>query len=964
MKKWFSWMVIVWLLYPMSGWHVFATSSITWTAQEQAYIDAHPVLTLAVDPQFVPFEFIENGTYKGIASDYVALLEERIGFDLQVVPDLTWTQAYYQALDGDIDILPAVSKTANREQFFAFSDMYYEIRRVIVTRNTNTAVRTMSDLFGRTIAVQTNSSHHSFLEAYPEINISQYATVGDALTAVSEGSEYAFVGNLATSDYLIKSNGLTNLRFVTVPSDTKIGLHFAVLKDNTVLLSILNKALATITTQERVDINSRWVTIDTDTDYGPLIQTIIGVIVLFALAGGISMFWIVRLKREVDQRKKTQVELEQAKRIAEEANLVKSTFMARMSHEIRTPLNAITGMSYLLKKTNVSLTQRLYADRITQASQTMLSLINDILDYSKIEANKIELETITFSIDQIIHNLMSIMAVKMEDKGLNFRFIKDSSIPVWFFGDPKRLEQIIMNLLNNAIKFTDKGEIAFEIHETAREDALHHLTFTIKDTGIGMSKQTLDQLFTPFTQADSSINRRFGGSGLGLSIVKYLVELMGGTVKVFSTEGKGSTFIVSLSLTADTAKEASERDESSADFLKTVRTLVCDKSTSSLTMVETYLHSYGMPCELTTSSTAAESILELANGEMKNPFDLVIMDYDTPPEKGLEFVARLKAHPKLRRIPKVIMLLPMQRTDLFDQLGQHHIDSGVGKPVISSILHNSIIELFVHQVMSATEGLTSPTMQPMAKINKCVLVVDDNNTNQLIAKLLLEQSGFDVMTANDGADAVRMYEQHSTSIHLILMDIHMPVMNGYDAAKAIKSMNPNTIIVAMTAEVTTGVKEKCKEAGMPHYISKPFDPEHFVDTIRSIMSTEGHQVQYQPTALNVKKGIRQMGDNADLYGLVVQEFYRENLRTSESIRTAILNRNFTEARQHLHKIKGSAGGIGAEGLLTAINHLQQAIVGQNESQINTELQQVMTELASVLNYIRITYVTPSKEATE
>ncbi|MGE4341909.1 MAG: transporter substrate-binding domain-containing protein, partial [Bacilli bacterium] len=923
-------LVVVALLAPSRPISASAsTITVAWTSQESAYIEQHPTLTLAVDPEFVPFEFIEGGEYKGIASDYVKIVEQRTGIDFQVVPSLTWEQAYARALNGDIDVMAALSKTTSREQYVSFSDMYYEVKRVIVTRNDNTTIKGVEDLFGRIVAVQKDSSHHSFLLGYPEINLSTYLSVSDALTAVADGREMAFVGNLATSDYLIKSSGLTNLRFTTIPSAQAIGIHFAVSlehEDQLVLLGILNKSLRSMSDAEKIAINSKWVTVDTAVNYGPIIQTIISVVAILLATGLVSGFWIVKLRREVAVRKEAQIELEEAKVFAEEANAVKSSFMARMSHEIRTPLNAITGMSYLIKKSsNITPAQRMYADRITQASQTMLGLLNDVLDYSKIEAAKVELEITTFSLDQVVHNLMSIIAIKIEDKGLGFKFSKDTAVPTWFKGDPKRLEQVLLNLLNNAVKFTEKGEIVFEIHQKAREDNLHHLTFSIKDTGIGMSKETVEQLFTPFTQADSSITRRYGGTGLGLSIVKSLVELMGGTVRVYSSEGQGSTFLVELSLLEDSEKQKSEFDEKSHAFIRNLRVLVVDKNTSNLNMIETYLHSFGIPSELTTSPNAALALLEEANGTLKKPFDLLIVDYDTPIEKGLEFVSQIKHNLLLKKTPKVIMLLPMQRSDLFDQLQDNQVDIGIGKPVISSILHNAIIEIFIQQTLASQDD-SYEALKQVEHLDRTILVVDDNATNQLIAKLLLEGSGFHVLIANNGAEGVKVYRDNADKIDLVLMDIHMPIMDGFAASKKIIALNPQAILIAMTAEVTRGVKESCKAAGISHYLAKPFEPEHFVKTVRDVLSKKGLDIDYKKIPLDIKRGMKQLGDNKDLYTLVVKEFFRENQDTAQEVSQALKHEDYPLARQHLHKIKGSCSAIGALDLNAAIFQLLTFII--------------------------------------
>ncbi|HQI16605.1 MAG TPA: transporter substrate-binding domain-containing protein, partial [Bacillota bacterium] len=377
-------------------------SVIDWTEDELAFMKEHPVIRLGVDPGFVPFEFIdEDGEYKGIAADYLSLISKKTGLQFEVVKGLTWPEAYDMALAGDIDALPAIGKTEDREKNFFFSEPYYYFKRVIVTRDSDTNISGMEDLQGLTVAVQRNSSHHSYLLSFPKINLSLYDSLEAALTAVATGAETAFIGNLATTNYLIRSNGLTNLRFVSFEAEKQQALYFAVRKDWPQLVSIFNKAMDTITENEKNAINQKWIDLETDIDYGPIIRilTIIGAFVGVVLA--VSFFWIARLRKEIRQRKQIQIDLEKAKREADAANEFKSSFMARMSHEIRTPLNAITGMAYLLKKTEISLTQSMYIDRITQSANNMLSIINDILDISKIEAGKVELEITSFSMDQV-----------------------------------------------------------------------------------------------------------------------------------------------------------------------------------------------------------------------------------------------------------------------------------------------------------------------------------------------------------------------------------------------------------------------------------------------------------------------------------------------------------------------------------------------------------------------------------
>lgn len=751
-----------------------AENGISWTEDELAFVEDHPVIRLGVDPEFVPFEFIdENGEYKGIAADYLSLISEKTGLQFEVVKSLTWPEAYDMALVGKIDALPAVGKTSEREEHFLLSEPYYYFKRVIVTRDTDTSISGMDDLDGMTVAVQRNSSHHSYLLSYPKINLSLYDSVEAALTAVATGTEKAFIGNLATTNYLIRSNGLTNLRFVSFEAEKQQALYFAVRKDWPELVSIFNKALSTITDSEKQVINNKWIDLETDIDYGPIIRVLVIVGGLIAVVFGVSFFWIARMRKEIRQRKQIQLDLEKAKREADEANEFKSSFMARMSHEIRTPLNAITGMSYLLKKTEVSLTQSMYIDRITQAANNMLSIINDILDFSKIEAGKVELETTSFSMDQVIQDVVNIVSYKIDEQEIGFRLSKDPHVPNWFFGDSKRIEQVLLNVLNNAAKFTSAGEVSLDVRLIAKENDKYHISFTIKDTGIGMTEEQVNKLFTPFEQGDSSINRRFGGSGLGLSIVKNLVDMMGGEVKVFSTPGEGSTFIIYLSLNVDKEKEAVYVKALSANHFKDVRTLVLEKSGSNINLIESYLGSFGMHCELTSSESSALSMLEAANGQFAKPFDLFIIDYDTPAEGGFTFVDAIRNNNKIVKIPKLMMLLPMMREDLFDRLNEHEIDIGIGKPIIPSILFNGILDIFNLKAVSGSQ--LSAKKESAARIMALSDVYDALRSKRVYKDSFSHEKSMEIINSSKGShfdpvlvDILTQHQEEFNSLYELL----------------------------------------------------------------------------------------------------------------------------------------------------------------------------------------------------
>jgi two-component system sensor histidine kinase/response regulator len=909
-----------------------ADSGVGWTEDELAFMEEHPVIRLGVDPGFVPFEFIDkDGKYKGIAADYLALISEKTGLKFEVVEGLTWPEAYDMALEGNIDALPAIGKTSEREEQFLFSEPYYYFKRVIVTRDTDNSISGMDDLEGITVAVQRNSSHHSYLMSYQDINLSLYDSVEAALTAVATGTEKAFIGNLATTNYIIRSNGLTNLRFISFEAEKQQALYFAVRKDWPELISIFNKSMDSITESEKIAINNKWVELDADIDYGPIIRVLSIAGSLIAVVLFVSFFWIMRLRKEVRRRKQIQLDLEKAKREADEANEFKSSFLARMSHEIRTPLNAITGMSYLLKKTEVTITQSMYIDRITQAANNMLSIINDILDFSKIEAGKVKLENTSFSMDQVIQDVVNIISYKIDEQGIGFRLSKDPLVPNWFLGDSKRIEQVLLNVLNNAAIFTSDGEVSLDIRLLAKENDKYHISFTIKDTGIGMTEEQVNKLFTPFEQGDSSINRRFGGSGLGLSIVKNLVDLMGGEIKVFSTAGEGSTFIIQLSLNVDKEKEAVYAKALSGNHFRDIRTLILEKSGANINLIESYLGNLGMQCELTSSESSAISMLEAANGKFAKQFDLFIIDYDTPAEGGFDFIEKIRDNKKIVKIPKLMMLFPMMRVDLFDKLNEHGIDMGIGKPIIPSILLNGILDIFNLKAVSASQP--SNRESPPARLEKTyhVLLAEDNKTNQLIASSLLDQVGISSIIANDGKEAAELYKEHMDNIDAVLMDLHMPVMSGYEAAEKIREISTTVPIIAMTADVVLGVRDKCEQSGIFHYISKPFNPDQFIQTVKDIILENEPDKDF--AVLDRQLGLKYMGGSQDLYNQVLTEYLDENQDTLDRLEAAVREKRYADAGQIVHKVKSSSGSIGAKSIQEAAVSLQRVLKEENEDEI-------------------------------
>lgn len=897
-------------------------TEINFSENELNFIKNHQYIKVGVDPNFLPFEYIDSkGEYNGISKDYTDIITKKTGINFIIQKDLSWPETYDLAVKGEIDILPAVSETAERDKHFLFSDPYYFVKRVIVTKDTENSVGGIEDLNGTTVAVQKNSSHHSYLLGFPKINLSLYDSVEAALTAVANGSEKSYVGNLATTNYFIKSTGLTNLKFIAFEAEKQLGLRVAVRQDWPELVTIINKVFSSVSEEEKIEINNRWIIIDTKTDYWPLIRIFLIIAGIFLVGFMVSFYWIIFLKKEINIRRKTQAELVKAKTEAEEANNFKSKFMARMSHEIRTPLNAVTGIAYLLKKTDLTITQKMYTDRITQASTSMLTIINDILDISKIESGKIEIENISFDIDQVIQDVVNIISYKIEEQNINFKLFKDSSIPNWFIGDAKRIEQILLNLLNNAAKFTPEGEVSFETRLIAREKNIYHISFIVKDTGIGIPEENLKKLFLPFSQADVSISRRFGGTGLGLSIVKSLTEMMKGEINVYSTEGEGSTFIINLPLEIDSESEKAYKEKLSSDLFKDIKVLVLEKTGANINLIENYLRVFGMECELTTSQSGAISLLETSNGKFSKPFDLILIDYDTPEGGGFKFIDIIKFNPKIVKKPKTIMLLPTTREDLFDRLDENGVDIGIGKPIIPSILFNAVLEIFKIKAVNNTKKPYTLEENNFSDKKYTALIVEDNKTNQMIEKSILKQIGINSIAAGNGKEGIRLFRENQSKIDLILMDLHMPVMNGYEASSEIRKISGNVPIIAMTADVILGVKEKCEINGISHYISKPFDPDHFIKTVKDILSWK--------SILDVKSGINNMGGNEKLYKEVINEYYNENKNLVNILNSQISDKNYKSASEIIHKIKSSSGSIGAKKIYDIAVTFQKAL--DNES---------------------------------
>ncbi|HPF21714.1 MAG TPA: ATP-binding protein, partial [Syntrophomonas sp.] len=766
----------------------------------------------------------------------------------------------------------------------------------------------------------------------------------------------------------IKSYGFTDLKYIKMAGEDEKSLYFAVRTDWPLLVSILDKALASITEEEKLAITDKWIGINENPDYGRLIRMAGMAGAVIALALMVSFFWIRRLRKEIEIRKQIQDELNIAKNEAESANQVKSMFLARMSHEIRTPLNAIIGMAYLLRKTDINATQRNYLHKITEASNNMLAIINDILDFSKIEAGKVEIENVPFNLDNLLSEIINIISFKVEEQGIHFTLEKDPDMPEIFKGDPTRIGQVLLNIVNNAVKFTPQGMVSLSVHLAKKEMTTCRLQFVVTDTGIGMSEEQLSQIFKPFDQGESSINRRFGGTGLGLSIAKNLLDLMGGEIAVESTPEQGSRFTIQLELEAEPSCTREENRKKNSVFFKNLHALVMEKSAMGTELLKKYLHSFAIAADFAASDAEAMRLIEQSGNGSKPPYNLFIIDFETPKEGGIGFFNFWKqAWSASEEMPKCIMMVPLTRADLHEAAEAAKIDFTINKPVLPSVLYNAIVEIF-NPAMLEAQGkslLTSDLAKPVTDYPYHVLIVEDNKTNQFIAKTILEQSGLRTSIAENGQEGYDCFLALQDELDAILMDLHMPVLDGFEATALIRTKNKKIPIIAMTADAITGIEEQCRRIGIDHYVSKPFDPDQFVATIIEVIQSQPRMVaamekskkqtaaaRDEEAALDVAAGLNLLGGKEDLYDMVLQQYLLENESVPQLLQAAIAKLDYKNAVQIIHKIKGSSGNIGAKTLHKTARELQQALSEENTAEIDRLHHRFLQELQQLLQQIQ------------
>ncbi|MBN1462616.1 MAG: response regulator [Paludibacteraceae bacterium] len=666
------------------------------------------------------------------------------------------------------------------------------------------------------------------------------------------------------------------------------------------------------------------------------------------------------LNQELEEKIKIRThDLLKAKDIAEKATLYKSEFLAKMSHEIRTPLGAVIGLIYLLEKTKLDKQQFDYVKKTQNSANHLLQVINEILDFTKIESGKIELESTEFSLKSIIQDLCNYASINSLDKEIEVLLDNDPNIPNQLIGDPLRLKQILLNLISNAIKFTEKGSIIIKLSLINKTKNTCTIEFSVIDTGIGIKENQLSKLFQDFTQADMTTTRKYGGTGLGLSISNRFITMMGGKIEVKSEFGKGSNFMFSLQFPISSTKPKIE-DNKLPKKLHKINLLLVDNNKLSREVMEKYLTHLGLEYFSAKNEDDAYHALQ------KEQYDVLFFDAHDKNKNNYDFIKQLNSLSDNKpNKPKIIVVTRLSDERNYKEL-DYDIDNILIKPINESILFDTIVSLFENEYSEITKKQHNNTKYPKGFnqiIGAKILVAEDDLINQQIIFELLNSEGFEVIIASNGKECIEKFATEK-NVDLILMDIQMPEMDGIEATKYIRENYKNIAvkIVALSADVIAETRVKIQQAGIDDYLTKPIDVDELFKTLLKWIPAKKTATQKTTLPVTTKtrikltdtdeisysEGLTRVANNKDLYIKLLKDFVKSQQHLVNEITEFVENSEFDKAREKVHKLKGASGNLGLKKLHKTAEACQKLI---EEKTYNTALANTLTILKNRLSSV-------------
>jgi polar amino acid transport system substrate-binding protein len=894
-----------------------------------------------------PLVFIRDHHISGMIADYLHLLENKTSLRFAYAYDNDWNAVLNRYDAGQLDILPGlIALDVPKNEII--SKPIFRFNLVLAGSHVSHFYTGLQEVENEdlVIAVGDNSSIQHYLQThYPNIKTLLVPTTQEGLMAVEHKKADLFLEMAPIVSYGLQNSGMAKMKIVGILKDS---LPIVIAMKDSALLPIINQGIDAISEQELDTLYNRYIKVDVQakTDYTLIMKILL--VVLFVCLG--FVMWLIILKREIRKRKlaemKATLSNQRLHKAAEElkiamaktahAHQAKSQFLANMSHEIRTPMNTIIGMTELILRKELPDKERTYLTKVSEAAHHLLDIINDILDFSKLEANKIQLESIPFHLEELILSVTDLTSIRAQQKGLELLIDLGNATAHHYKGDPLRLKQVLLNLVSNAIKFTAKGEVIIRVKAFDENDEYQHIRFEVIDTGIGIKPEHQAGLFNAFSQADMSTTRNYGGTGLGLSIAQGLIMMMGGEIRCESTYGQGSTFWFEIPLRIDSSFVPNPHTLMN----KALKVLVVDDNETALEIFAEIFYNFGIGC--VTCKDAHEALSLLQSGFHA---DVAIIDWKMKGLDGIALFHLIDEHFK-HQIASIMMVTAYDKEDLIEQLGDNQPYAILVKPVTSSTLFDTLIAMYGHKRLIEPHTVQDQSKPKVAGLN--VLVVEDNLSNQEVAYELLNAEGMIVNIASNGEEALEWLLKNPIP-DIILMDCQMPILDGFETTHQIRTkLHLDIPILAMTANVMKGDQEKCYASGMDGYIAKPIDLNKLLHEIARFCLKE-EQTIIEPIhtlvdavseGIDSDKAIERLGGNVTLYRQLLRNFAKEQPSFAQRYQEAAAANDTEGTKRLCHTLKGIAATLGMDDLFELAyqaEHSDHPISSALLKQINDEI---------------------------